>query len=74
MEKVKVKGLPESSNEFWEGEVELTNIAVRSTCEHIFERVGARDIKCKKCGVGMFLDSDDIFIDGHLTRDGKVIF
>lgn len=74
MEKKKVKGLPESSNEFWEGEVELTNIAVKSKCEHNFERVGAREIKCSLCGAGMFLDDEDIFLNGHLTRDGKVVF
>jgi len=70
----KLSNLPGSHNDFWEdSETNQHKMGVKEECEHFFEEDGERKIKCKKCGMGLFIDVEDEIRDGHLFCVNKLI-
>lgn len=63
--------LPKSEDNFWLGEVELKEIKQRK-CDHEFTLVD-RSLKCMKCNMGLYINVDDDFRDGHLYHKGKFV-
>ena len=74
-QKEKLSDLPESTNEFWDGEIHTGLIAKGIDEEkHYFVRMTGRQAQCKNCEWGFELDPGDRIEDGHLyTRDGKLV-
>lgn len=72
----KLEDLPESTSEFWDGEVNsnLTPHSELSEKGHYFEYVTAVTAECKKCHWGFQLDPGDKIRKGHLyNRTGKFV-
>jgi len=67
----RLPNLPESKSEFWDGEVNLTEVKGKG-CRHHFE-IFDREIKCTRCGVGYYTNVDDIVEEGHLYHNGKLV-
>jgi len=64
---------PSTDKEFWK-DANINLSAYReSRCAHSYTKEG-RTLKCEKCGSGLFLDSLDVYDDGHLYRDGQLVF
>ena len=68
----KLNDLPESTNKFWDGEVELREMGKKKSHTHFFEQVASREIKCK-CGFGLFIGVGDKVVKGKLTHFGEEI-
>lgn len=68
----KLPDLPSNDSEFWtEANMELTKLQSKE-CEHYFER-GDNDIKCTKCGMGLYVSKRDEVRDGHLYYKDKLV-
>lgn len=66
--------LPPSSSEYWQdANINLNQVKEPVTCEHHMQLMKAREIKCVKCGMGLFIGIDDVVKDGHLIHAGKRI-
>lgn len=70
----KLKNLPDNDHEFWnEANIELTNISKKEPCEHYFEKESRSSIKCRKCGMGLYINHSDIIDAGHLYNKGQLV-
>lgn len=69
----KLDDLPPTKSDYWEhADVYVREMTKVNACEHYFEYIEGT-AKCKKCGVGFFLDADDTLKEGHLYREGKLV-
>lgn len=76
--KVQLDDLPESVNEFWDGEkyrIELFEPKVKFFDQpHYFERVRGHQAYCNHCSYGFELDPGDKIKEGHLyNKKGRKI-
>lgn len=73
--KKKLEDLPESTNEFWDGEVNSNLIPHSELSEkgHYFEYVTAVVAECRFCHWGFQLDPGDKIKKGHLYAKGKIV-
>lgn len=73
----RLEDLPESSSEFWDGEVhkiEMEEPKKFADQKHYFERVSARQAYCNHCSYGFELDPGDKIENGHLyDPKGKLV-
>jgi hypothetical protein len=73
--KSQLPDLPDSRNEFWDGEVNVIEPKTKFFDEpHRFERVSGRQARCTHCDWGFELDPGDKIKNGHLyTKSGKKV-
>ncbi len=73
-QKEKLDDLPESTNEFWDGEIHTGLIAKGENDEHYFVRTTGRQAQCRNCNWGFELDPGDKVENGHLyDKTGKLV-
>ncbi len=64
--------LPDSKNEFWDGEVQLKNVSKSKSHDHSFKYESSREIRCE-CGFGLVISQMDRLKDGHLYHGDEFI-
>lgn len=55
------------------GESEDIEVNAPKQCEHFFSYRTAREILCRKCNIGLFLQGDEKCENGHLYSGGKLV-
>lgn len=71
-----LEDLPESRNEFWDGEVNVVKVEEKPFLKqaHFFERTRGHQAQCNHCDWGFELDPGDRIENGHLyTKKGKKV-
>lgn len=74
--KQSLEDLPESKNEFWDGEVNVIEVKEKPFFKqpHYFVRVKGHQAQCTHCDWGFELDPGDKIEKGHLyTKSGKKV-
>lgn len=68
----KLPDLPESGDEFWDGEKNLSRPeAVNSDGPHYFEYSRGKEAYCGHCGWGFLLDKGDYINEGHVYSEDE---
>lgn len=69
-----LEDLPSNDNEYWkEAEKHTITMPKPPKCSHFFYRRSGKEVECKYCHAGFYLDVSDIIKDGHILRDGQLI-
>lgn len=70
--KTDLPDLPGTENkEFWMGDNELIPEPIPVPCDHYFIRRSAREVECRECKSGFYVEPGDIILKGSIYRGSE---
>ncbi|MBM4401859.1 MAG: hypothetical protein FJ044_01280 [Candidatus Cloacimonetes bacterium] len=70
----KLPNLPPSEDKYWNlADKEKIELDKKPECSHFFEHKTAREVECRNCHIGFYLDIGWIIKNGHIYKDKQFV-